>query len=103
MERKRAMLWVMCSLLAMAAIICVSVGCVNGRENNTEKYVIKYRAEDSSEGWINGMTDQSVQAGEGTSSVEAIANEGYIFIGWLDGVETAVREDKNIQVDYRST
>ena len=37
--------------------------------------------------------------GEGTSSVEAIAKEGYIFIGWSDGVETAVRQDTDIQGD----
>ena len=47
-------------------------------------------------GVIQGNTEQRVQKGEDGEAVLAVASDGYIFLGWSDGVQTVARQDKNV-------
>lgn len=46
-------------------------------------------------GIISGNSVQQIYPGESTETVTAVANEGYRFIGWSDGVMTAERSDSS--------
>lgn len=48
-------------------------------------------------GEIKGETEQSVLVGDDAQSVLAVADEGYMFIGWSDGLTSPTRQDKNVQ------
>lgn len=48
-------------------------------------------------GRIDGDVNQNVIIGEAATSVTAIPDEGYEFLGWTDGVKTATRHDTNIR------
>ena len=56
-------------------------------------------------GRIDGMATQTIQKGENTSQVTAVADAGYEFSGWSDGKTTASRTDENVQqsVTYTAT
>jgi uncharacterized repeat protein (TIGR02543 family) len=54
-------------------------------------------------GSIDGNTNQTVNHGEDGTEVTAIANSGYDFTGWSDGVLTASRIDTNVQNDLSVT
>ena len=54
-------------------------------------FSIKYVASEG--GQIIGEADQSVQQSQTTQTVKAVAHNGYIFVGWSDGVKTAERSD----------
>lgn len=97
MDRKRAVGLVLCAVLFIVAILCIGVSCAVGE--GPEKYAVRYRPSDASEGIIMGKTDQFILPGEDADAVEAVAEKGYIFIGWSDGIETAIRRDKSIQGD----
>ncbi len=97
MDRKRAVGWVLCAVLFIVAILCIGVSCAVGE--GPKKYAVRYRPSDASEGIIMGKTDQFILPGEDAEAVEAVAEKGYIFIGWSDGIETAIRRDKSIQGD----
>ena len=97
MDRKRAVGLVLCAFLFIVAILCIGVSCAVGE--GPEKYAVRYRPSDASEGIIMGKTDQFILPGEDADAVEAVAEKGYIFIGWSDGIETAIRRDKSIQGD----
>ncbi|MCH5148377.1 MAG: InlB B-repeat-containing protein [Clostridiales bacterium] len=45
-------------------------------------------------------TAQHIFYGEDADKITAIPNEGYYFVKWSDGVETAVRQDKNITQSF---
>lgn len=47
-------------------------------------------------GTIDGELAQLVEEGEDATPVVAVADEGYIFMGWDDGVETPDRWDRNL-------
>ncbi|NLL29266.1 MAG: metallophosphoesterase family protein, partial [Bacteroidales bacterium] len=47
-------------------------------------------------GTISGETSQTVSVNGSGTEVEAVANEGYHFVKWSDGVTTAKRTDKNV-------
>lgn len=102
MLKRRAVQWILCGLLLIMSIFCIAAGCANGISDDkkeTEICEIKYRVSDSECGWINGAMDQNIRAGADASAVEADANEGYVFIGWSDGVKTARRQDLAVKGD----
>ncbi len=47
-------------------------------------------------GKIIGALSQTVESGKDGSSIIAIADDGYKFIGWSDGVQTAERQDTGV-------
>ena len=58
------------------------------------EFTLSYAAETG--GRIDGAAVQKVKKGESGSSVTAVAEEGYEFAGWSDGVTTAERRDENV-------
>ncbi|MBQ8398529.1 MAG: InlB B-repeat-containing protein [Clostridia bacterium] len=58
---------------------------------DTSSYTFKYMA--SAGGTIEGMTMQTLVCSERTSAVMAVAQEGYVFVSWSDGVTEASRSD----------
>ena len=64
-------------------------------------YTITYIAGEN--GRIVGNAKQTVVGGESGTEVTAIANYGYAFVKWSDGVTTASRTDKNVSGDIEVT
>ena len=60
-------------------------------------YTIAYHT--GGNGSIDGETNQLVKEGENSSSVTAVPDEGYRFVGWSDGVKNATRQDCNVVSD----
>ena len=64
-------------------------------EDPMEGYIsVSYMAEEGGE--IEGETDQLVLAGESTTPVVAIPDDGWIFVGWEDGVGNPERYETNV-------
>lgn len=62
------------------------------------KYTIKYEA--STGGVLIGETEQTVEQGSSGEMVTAIADEGYAFLCWSDGVEAPYRVDENVSRSF---
>ena len=62
------------------------------------KYTIKYEA--SKGGILVGETEQTIEKGSCGEMVIAIADEGYAFQCWSDGVETPYRVDENVSRSF---
>lgn len=48
-----------------------------------------------------GIVRQKVAAGSTGEPMQAIADDGYIFVGWTDGVEDAFRADADVQNGFK--
>ncbi|MBE6593521.1 MAG: hypothetical protein E7642_05955 [Ruminococcaceae bacterium] len=70
-----------------------------GAELNLRKVI--YKA--SKNGKIVGESEQYVKNGEDTKEVKAVAEDGYVFAGWSDGVKDRVRQDKDVREDISVT
>ena len=66
-------------------------------EPTKKNYTLTYTAGNG--GRIIGTLMQTVESGSEGASVIAVADEGYEFAGWSDGVETAERKDTNVKKD----
>ncbi|MDD6981620.1 MAG: hypothetical protein PUJ21_07785 [Clostridia bacterium] len=65
-------------------------------ETPASYYAITYGVKDSQGGRVEGELTQTVQAGSATTPVQAIADDGYVFVGWTDGYEQAYRIDTEV-------
>lgn len=74
----------------LATILC---SCIN----EPTLFTLKYTASEG--GTIQGLTEQSVREGNDGVAVTAVANEGYKFVEWSDGLTTPFRQDTNITQD----
>ena len=54
-------------------------------------------------GYISGTTPQTVSLGGSGTLVTAVANSGYHFLSWSDGVTTPSRTDANVTTDINVT
>jgi hypothetical protein len=61
------------------------------------RYPVTYTA--GEHGAITGASSQMVDHGSDSSEVTAVADKGYHFTGWSDGVETARRVDREVAGD----
>ena len=61
------------------------------------EYTLSYSAQTG--GYIRGNTSQTVLRGEDGTAVTAVAEEGYEFVGWSDGEQSATRTEENVQTD----
>lgn len=59
------------------------------------QYTLTYEA--SKGGVLIGETEQTVEKGSSGEMVIAVADEGYVFLYWSDGVETPYRTDENVK------
>ena len=62
-----------------------------------KKYSVRYL--ESEGGKITGKLEQTVKEGKSGSRVEAIADEGYVFVAWSDGLTRTHRKDGPITED----
>lgn len=69
----------------------------NSSQEPEEEVIIKYQVNSDEMGYISGETTQIIKFGESGNEVEAIANEGYRFVRWSDGVKTAKRSESNVR------
>ncbi|MBL7647735.1 MAG: SUMF1/EgtB/PvdO family nonheme iron enzyme [Candidatus Hydrogenedentes bacterium] len=69
--------------------------------NFLEVFQLTYTA--GTGGTVEGVTQQSVIDGNDGTAVTAIPGEGFIFIGWSDGVEENTRTDLNVDGDVTVT
>lgn len=58
---------------------------------------VTYTVEEGGE--IVGVADQLVAPGEDTTPVVAVAEDGWVFVGWDDGKESPERYEKNVTTD----
>ena len=63
--------------------------------------VLKY--ENAENGKLEGELVQKVKKGENATAVKAVPDEGYVFAGWSDGMEIAVRRDKDVGESFTVT
>ena len=64
--------------------------------SQTPSYTLNYSVNNTDYGYITGNTTQTVDENGNGTSVTAVANDGYKFTGWSDGVSTATRQDRNV-------
>ena len=74
---------------------------VTAQFEEIKKYTLTYSA--ATGGYIEGESEQIVEEGANGSVVTAVADEGYEFVGWSDGVTTAERRDTNVAEDITVT
>jgi len=102
-------------LLAVVMLIPFAFSCANnaagsGKENSDDAeegkelsefeatpktYTLTYR--ESEHGKITGELEQTVKAGEAGTTVRAVADKGYVFAGWSDGVKLSTRQDEDVR------
>lgn len=58
-----------------------------------------YGVNDDNKGRIDGNLEQTIKSAESGTIVQAIAEDGYVFVGWSDGYENATRIDENVKKD----
>src|SRR5690606_15995333 len=61
---------------------------------DTKTYTLTYSA--STGGTVSGNKNQTVAHGSDGSTVTAVANSGYMFEKWSDGITTNPRKDTNV-------
>lgn len=89
------------NILLIIILAAVSTSLLFACTGNIDKYTLSYIAGDG--GSISGKSIQTVKSGKNASTVTAVPNEGYEFVSWSDGVETAERTDKNVSADLTVT
>ena len=62
-------------------------------------FEVSYVVENDEGGLIEGEADQLVLEGETSETVVAVADDGWVFIGWNDGGKDPSREDEDIRED----
>lgn len=66
-----------------------------------EKVTVEYAAQTG--GKISGTAVQTIVKGGSTAEVTAVADTGYTFAGWSDGIKTAKRSDRNVTASKKLT
>lgn len=90
----------LCAGVAMTTVTALSSNgkIIGGAElvgGSKEEYIsVDYMVEGG--GYINGDEMQLVLAGEATETVVAVADEGWVFDSWDDGLTNPSRSDQNI-------
>ncbi|MBQ9715119.1 MAG: leucine-rich repeat domain-containing protein [Clostridia bacterium] len=87
---KTVLVVVLCLALTLLVAAC-----------STTQYQLSYTA--GTGGTITGEVTQTVDEGKDGSAVTAVANSGYVFVKWSDGLTTETRTDKNVQKDISVT
>lgn len=82
-------------LIVLLSAVILVILCVIGLSACTGKnFTVKYSA--TAGGYVLGNCEQIVKSGEDGNQVIAIANDGYAFVKWSDGITENVRRDENV-------
>lgn len=68
-------------------------------ETDYSTFRLFYDVEDNIGGRIDGELKQTVNDGESGKIVQAVADDGYVFVGWTDGYVDAARIDVEVSRD----
>ena len=91
---KRKIFMVLLFIIAVACTACAFAAC-------SGTHTLNYLADKG--GYIQGETTQYVRDGEDGAAVTAVADYGYEFVGWSDGVAEASRTDSGVKKDIEVT
>lgn len=86
-------------IFVLVFVVALSLGLLAACAHN--EYTLKYAAGEG--GSVTGETEQVVKEGEDGSTVTAVADFGYKFVKWSDGVTTAERTDRQVDGDVTVT
>lgn len=86
-------------IFVLVFVVALSLGLLAACAHN--EYTLKYAAGEG--GGVTGETEQVVQEGKDGSTVTAVADFGYKFVKWSDGVTTAERTDREVSEDITVT
>lgn len=88
----------MTTVMELAALNILPSGMEMANPDSRYDYIaVSYFAEEGGE--IEGEADQIIERGASATSVLAVAEDGWEFIGWDDGVTDPYREDLNVSED----
>ena len=82
-------------MLILSILTLSFVGCKKDEADNT--VIIVYDVDGN--GTIEGESQQEIEIGASASTVVAVADPGWIFIGWDDGYEYPSRTDTDVTVN----
>lgn len=71
----------------------------NKTESNSGIFHLIYGVKGNAGGRVDGELEQAVNEGESGKIVQAVADDGYVFVGWTDGYEDATRVDIEVNGD----
>ena len=71
----------------------------NKTESNSGIFHLIYGVKGNVGGRVDGELEQTVNEGESGKIVQAVADDGYVFVGWTDGYEDATRVDIEVNGD----
>ena len=91
---KKLMISVLFAVLLLAVTV-FCIGCNKPEEPLGETVTLEYAA--AEHGKIVGETSQTIRKGEDGAPVTAVADDGWIFVTWDDGITTATRQEKNLE------
>lgn len=86
-------------LLLVFVTLFTCVSCKKGDDSSgSDDFLLVTYATDGN-GRISGNNAQLVPQNSSTEPVVAIADDGWLFIGWDDGYENPLRSDSNVKSD----
>lgn len=88
-------------VIAGVALAGLNMATAEGTSGEKVSYALIYNA--GEHGVLEGQTSQVVSAGANGLPVKAIADEGYHFAGWSDGVTDNPRTDVNVTANITVT
>ena len=71
----------------------------NKTEPNSGIFHLIYGVKGNAGGRVDGELEQTVSEGASGKIVQAVADDGYVFVGWTDGYEDATRVDIEVNGD----
>lgn len=85
------------SILLITSLLFAFCSCIPTPDEQTETFQVSYTAGEG--GNIVGQMEQTVERGKDASSVTAVADDGYKFEKWSDGLISSTRQDRYVQED----
>ena len=94
------------SILLVASLLLSFCSCIitpdeqpDDQQPDTKPVTFKVTYIAGPGGHVEGQTEQTVEKGKDATGVTAVADEGYKFEKWSDGLTSSTRQDRNVQKD----
>ena len=110
MNKKHLLILLLVLILTVTSVSLFACNTNKGNDKNEEgltttldpnvpigtSITVKYKSSHSTYGYVEGESTQTIQYGKSkTSTVTAVANLGYKFVSWSDGVTEATRSGES--------